>query len=89
MSPRDLSAARLRSVRLSPVLLWPVLLLAAGCGLFTGPEGGPPAEITELPRQLSPAERELIRSGNAFGLDSSFSAASSRAPGPAISSWSG
>lgn len=46
MSPRDLSAARLRSVRLSPVLLWPVLLLAAGCGLFTGPEGGPPAEIT-------------------------------------------
>jgi serpin B len=29
---------------------------------------GPPAEITELPRDLTAAEQELIQSDNAFGL---------------------
>lgn len=59
----------MRPRRLTAVLLPAALLLAAGaCGLVTDPDSGPPSEITELPRDLTPAEQELIRTGNAFGL---------------------
>ncbi len=51
---------------LAPALL---LLAAGACGLVTGPDEGPPAEITELPRDLSPAEQELIDASNGFGLE--------------------
>jgi len=43
----------------------PALLLAA-CGDPVGPGS---EEITELPRSLSVAEKAVIRSGNAFGLE--------------------
>jgi serpin B len=41
-------------------------LLLAGCGDPVGPGS---EEITELPRSLTVAEKAVIRSGNAFGLE--------------------
>lgn len=51
---------------------WAGVLIAlaaatAGCGGLTGPDAREP--LTELPRELSVAERSLIASGNDFGLD--------------------
>ncbi len=44
-----------------------LLLAATGCGnLFTGPDAD---EITELPRDLSASEVEVIRATNRFGFD--------------------
>ncbi|MDE2663075.1 MAG: serpin family protein [Gemmatimonadota bacterium] len=63
--PRARSGARrLRFIGLRTVLV----LAAAGCGeSFTGPPGGVD-EITRLPRDLSPAEVEVIGAGNRFAL---------------------
>lgn len=41
-----------------------------GCDSITGSGGdGPPPTISELPRELSGAERGVIEAGNAFGFD--------------------
>jgi hypothetical protein len=45
------------------------LVLLPACESLTGPRGGPPAPITELPRALSPAELEVIRGSNVFAMD--------------------
>lgn len=50
-----------------PLLAAAALVLAA-CG--TGDPSGPPAKpITELPRELSVVEREIVTGANAFGFD--------------------
>ena len=43
------------------------LLAVAGCGEPTGP--GTPAPLTELPRDLSPAEAQVIQGSNRFAFD--------------------
>ena len=56
-----------RSVPGRAPLVAPLLLLA-GCGIFD-PGDGPPAEITDLPRELSVGEIETIEATRAFGLE--------------------
>lgn len=47
-----------------------MLVALAGCGDPIGPgPGEPPAEITELPRALSPVEETAIEQSNGFGLE--------------------
>jgi serine protease inhibitor len=57
-------------------LRWPACLFLAAtllalpaCEALTGPRGGAPGLITELPRALSPAELEVIRGSNIFAMD--------------------
>ena len=45
-----------------------LLLASSSCGDPMGPAGRP-AEITQLPRSLSLAEKEVLRAGNDFGLE--------------------
>jgi serine protease inhibitor len=49
-----------------------LLTVATGCETLVGPGNGdtdpPPPAITQLPRDLSGAEEEAIRQGNAFGF---------------------
>lgn len=46
------------------------LLGALGCESTTGPgDGGPPAVIGELPRELSGSEEAVIEAGNTFAFD--------------------
>jgi serine protease inhibitor len=45
------------------------LLALPACEFLTGPRGGTPEPITELPRSLTPAELEVIRSSNVFAID--------------------
>jgi serine protease inhibitor len=45
------------------------LLVLAGCGSSTGPDGDPPPILTELPRTLSPSELRIVEGANAFAFD--------------------
>ena len=45
------------------------LLLLAGCGSSTGPDGDLPPILTELPRALSPSELRIVEGANAFAFD--------------------
>jgi serpin B len=59
-----------RPVRRSAVALTiGAALTFVGCADGTGPEAGPPAALTALPRTLTAAEQQAIRASNAFGLD--------------------
>ena len=60
-NPRSARSSRI------PLLLVPLLLVPAACGDPTGP--GRVDEITELPRQLTAGELELIAAGNRFAFD--------------------
>lgn len=46
-----------------------VLAGITGCSDGTGPQSGPPAAITALPRALTAPEQQAIRASNAFGLE--------------------
>lgn len=50
-----------------PGSLLPLLLFVASCGNPASPDGAPDA-ITELPRQLSATETEMIGAANTFGV---------------------
>jgi serine protease inhibitor len=45
------------------------LLALPACEFLTGPRGGAPEPITELPRALTAAELEVIRGSNIFAMD--------------------
>lgn len=50
-------------------ILLPLVLLASACAEDPTSPGGPPPEITSLPRSLSPAEGALVQAGNRFAFD--------------------
>ncbi len=51
------------------LFLVPLLLPLAACAEPTGPSGGPPPEITALPRALSGAEEAVLQAGNSFAVE--------------------
>jgi serine protease inhibitor len=68
-SGRPLRTSTLRALSL---LVLAGLLALTGCEWITGPDDPDPTPaqaITELPRDLTAAEVEAIRAGNAFGFD--------------------